>query len=977
LFQRNSFCPGFGNGKRDKLRAVKQFDVDTARESPAEEVALLRRCLNDLVSVMALPALWACGESPQIARTLMDALLGMLRPAFVFVRMNDAGGGPSTTEIVRAPELMDGLTRVEGIGDVLAGALGHEPRKWPARAQVSIEGAEFFVASARLGIDGEIGIVAVGCQRIDFPEQTERLLLDVATNQAAIGLQQERNLAEQRLVARELDERVAQRTTELAAANELLKRSENESRLIVDSIPGLIALLSPTGDLEMVNRQLLEYFGQTLEQLRAWGTNDTVHPEDLPHVIDVFSRSVAAGSPYEIVQRFKRSDGVYRWFQNRGFPLRDLNGNVARWSVLLTDIDDQKRAEEALRESEYESRLIVDSIPGMVGVVNTNGHIERVSQPLLDYYGKLLEEVNLWMTGDEVHPEDLPGLTQAFTQSLASGDPTEFELRARRFDGVYRWFQLRGRPLRDRQSRIIRWYFLQTDVDELKLAEETLKSSERNLKTIIDTIPGVAWSARPDGTADFLNQTYLDYTGLTAEEGMDWGWTAAVHPDDVNGLLAYWRRATSAGESAEAEARLRRHDGEYRWFLFRSNALRDEEGKIIKWYGTNIDIEARKRAEEELRRNENFLATAQRLSQSGSFSWCLDTNEVTFSGEALRIFGFAHDSPVTLQQIDNRIHPEDRHILPEKRKEARTVGEGQDYQIRLLMPDRSVKYLHTTSSEIRDASGRRLYIGALQDVTQRRLAREALDKAQSELAHVTRITALSALTASIAHEINQPLAGIITNASTCLRMLQGNPPNVDGARETARRTIRDGNRASDVITRLRALFSKKEFTLELMDLNQAAQEVIALALNDLQRNGVTVQSELAEDLVPVDGDRVQLQQVILNLIRNASEAMDDVHDRPRRLLIRTEHEGNGYVRLSVRDAGVGFEGENVDKIFDPFYTTKSGGMGIGLAVSRSIIDRHQGRLWAVPNDGPGATFAFTIPSGSEGVSGAAPGAANS
>jgi PAS domain S-box-containing protein len=379
----------------------------------------------------------------------------------------------------------------------------------------------------------------------------------------------------------------------------------------------------------------------------------------------------------------------------------------------------------------------------------------------------------------------------------------------------------------------------------------------------------------------------------------------------------------------------------------------------------------------DLQRSEAFLSQGQRISQTGSFSWYLDTNEVTFSEEALRIFGFAHDSPVTLQQIDNRIHPEDRHIFPEKRKETRTAGEGQDYQIRLLMPDGTVKYLHTTSSEIRDGNGRRLYIGALQDVTQRRIADEALTKAQSELAHVTRITALSALTASIAHEINQPLAGIITNAGTCLRMLQRDPPNVDGARETVRRTIRDGNRATDVITRLRALFSKKEFALELMDLNEAAREVIALTLNDLQRNSVTVQPELAEDSLLVNGDRVQLQQVILNLIRNASEAMDDVHDRPRHLLIRTEREGNGYVRLSVRDAGVGFEGQNMDKIFDFFYTTKSGGMGIGLAVSRSIIDRHQGRLSAEPNDGPGATFAFTIPSDSEGVSEAVPGAANS
>jgi PAS domain S-box-containing protein len=509
-----------------------------------------------------------------------------------------------------------------------------------------------------------------------------------------------------------------------------------------------------------------------------------------------------------------------------------------------------------------------------------------------------------------------------------------------------------------------------------KRAEDALKSSEHNLKTIINTIPGVAWSARPDGTADFLNQTYLDYTGLTAEEGADWGWTAAVHADDLNRLLAEWQRATTTGESREAEARLRRHDGEYRWFLFRSNALRDEKGKIVKWYGTNIDIEDRKRTEEHLRRNEEFLSKAQRLSGTGSFSWCVETDEIMFSEEASRIFGFEPDTPVTFPMIASRIHPDDLPLLAERRDAARSVSAGQDYEIRMQMPDGSRKYLHTTSDLTRDVNGRREYVGAIQDVTQGRLAREALSGAQSQLAHVTRITALSTLTASIAHEINQPLAGIITNAGTCLRMLQGDPPNVEGASETARRTIRDGNRASDVIRRLRALFSKKEFAPELMDFNQATQEIVALTLNDLQRNGVTVQPELTEDLLSVYGDRVQLQQVILNLIRNASDAMDGVHDRPRHLLIKTDRESNGYVRLSVRDVGVGFEGQNVEKLFDPFYTTKSDGMGIGLAVSRSIIDRHQGRLWAEPNDGPGATFAFTIPSGSEVVSGAAREATN-
>jgi signal transduction histidine kinase len=217
------------------------------------------------------------------------------------------------------------------------------------------------------------------------------------------------------------------------------------------------------------------------------------------------------------------------------------------------------------------------------------------------------------------------------------------------------------------------------------------------------------------------------------------------------------------------------------------------------------------------------------------------------------------------------------------------------------------------------------------------------------------------LTASIAHEVNQPLSGIITNASTCLRMLAADPPNVDGARETARRTIRDGNRASEVIARLRALFSRREAASELVDLNEATREVIALSSNDLQRNRVIVRTELADDLAPVTGDRVQLQQVILNLLRNAADAMSGIDDRPRQLVIRTERAEGDQVRLTVRDAGVGLDPQAAERLFKAFYTTKRDGMGIGLSISRTIIESHRGRIWAAPNDGPGATFAFSIP----------------
>jgi C4-dicarboxylate-specific signal transduction histidine kinase len=288
-----------------------------------------------------------------------------------------------------------------------------------------------------------------------------------------------------------------------------------------------------------------------------------------------------------------------------------------------------------------------------------------------------------------------------------------------------------------------------------------------------------------------------------------------------------------------------------------------------------------------------------------------------------------------------------------------------------MMPDRSIKYLHAVAHATRDPDGQLEYIAAVQDVTARRLSEEALDRARAQLTRVARATSLGVLTASIAHELNQPLSGIITNANTCLRMLAADRPEIDGARETARRTIRDGNRASEVIARLRALFTKKEPTPELVDLNETMREVIALSAGDLQRNRVILRQELADDLPTVVGDRVQLQQVLLNLLLNASDAMSGIEDRPRELMIRTARDDDDRNRVVVRDAGVGFDPETADRLFEAFYTTKSSGMGIGLSVSRSIIERHGGRLWAEPNDGPGATFSFSIPRGPESVTGVA------
>jgi PAS domain S-box-containing protein len=918
--------------------------VSAPRESAIEEVARLRGCLHDLVSITALPALWTSGEPAQIVSTLLDALLGTLRLGFVCVRLNDPEGGPSI-EMVRVAEALRGTAGAREISQAIDSSLSDAAPRWPPRAQVSIGDVDLSVAFARLGLHGEFGLVAAGTPRRDFPTQTEKLVLDVAANQAAIGLQEAR----------------------------LLRESERKSRLLVDSIPGLVALLTAGGEVQFVNRQILEYTGRTLEELKQWGTDDTVHPEDLPHVIHAFKQSIASGSPYEIVQRLRRSDGVYCWFQNNGFPLRDASGQIVRWCVLLTDIDERKRAEDALRESERESRLIVDTIPALVWSAWPDGSAEFFSQHFLDFIGLSAEQASGWGWTTAVCPEDLNGLGVTWQRIMASEAPGEAEARLRRYDGNLRWFLFRVNPLRDATGTIVKWYGVNTDIEDRKRAEEALRSSELNLRQMTETIPEMLWSATPEGAIDYCNARFLNYTGFSAEEVMGDGWQKTIHPDDAARVAPVWMASFTTGAPYRVEVRtFHCADRTYRWCAVSALPLLDREGRILKWHGTIVDVHDWKQAQEQLRRSEAFLAEAQHLSATGSFSWRPSTDEITWSDEVYRIFEFDRGVTLTTDLIGTRIHPDDFALWSEATNRMRT-GSGFLIDHRLLMPDGSVKHLHSIAHATRDNDGQLEYIGALQDVTERKRSEQALDKVRSELARVARVTSLGALTASIAHEVNQPLSGIITNASTCLRMLDADPPDVDGARETARRTIRDGNRASDVITRLRALFSKKEFTLEWLDLNAATREVIALSLSELQRNRVVLHSELADDLPTVTGDRIQLQQVILNLFRNAADAMVDVHDRPRQLLIKTERENGDRVRLTVRDAGVGLLPQSLDSLFDPFHTTKSGGMGIGLFVSRSIVERHHGHLWAEPNDGgPGATFSFSIPRDAERVLDAAP-----
>jgi PAS domain S-box-containing protein len=669
---------------------------------------------------------------------------------------------------------------------------------------------------------------------------------------------------------------------------------------------------------------------------------------------------------------------------------------------------------------ENKFRPVVDALPGLVWTARPDGHIDFLNQRWCEYTGHSVGEAYGpgWQTA--IHPEDLPELLERWRSILASGEPGEMEARLRRFDGEYRWFLFRTCPLADASGAVVKWCGMNTDIEDRRRSEETqrahwwLSSSarEHHFRSVGDDIPGLAALMTPAGQVEIANRQVLEYFGATLNELKGWAIADTVHPDDLHDVLAAWRGAVETGHPYDVEARLRRADGVYRWFHTHGFPLRDTDGRIVLWYLLQTDVDDRKRAVALLAGEKQLLelvADGHSMSEILEAICRLIENTATGCYCSVALYDpsrtrWEHGAAPSLPASYMRFCV-GRPLNTDAGPCAMAACLNEQVIVTDLLTEtrwaewRPIALKHglrsTWSTPISTAAGKVLGSFALyyneprtptslhqslikqfthiaRIAIERRLSDDTLSRLRSELAHVARVKSLGALTASIAHEVNQPLSGIITNASTCLEMLAADPPDVDGARETARRTIRDGNRAADVIMRLRALFSKKETTLESMNLNEAAREVIALLRSELQRSQMLLRTELADDLPPVTGDRVQLQQVILNLLRNATDAMNDVDDRPRELVIRTERDEDDRVRLTVQDAGVGFDRQAAGRLFEAFYTTKNGGMGIGLSVSRSIIESHQGRLWAAPNDGPGARFSFSIPRASGGATDSGP-----
>ena len=599
----------------------------------------------------------------------------------------------------------------------------------------------------------------------------------------------------------------------------------------IETVPALIWRGTPQGRLDFVNQRLLDYCGLTGDDLHHEWWRNLVHPSDRDSGARNWLRCMSNGTTYLDQYRIRRADGQYRWIESVGEPFRRSDGGIAHWVGLLVDIDDRRKAQEALQASEIELRQILDTVPGMIAVANPEGDHEYANKRSLEYTGMSFEELRSLGFISSVHPEEQPFVRGEWLRCALAKQPFELDHRLRRYDGAYRMIHARVDPHLDAQGDIVRWYGLLTDIEDQRIAERALQASERQLRLITETIPAILTTTTADGHLEYANQHLVDYTGKSVQELVQAG-LALVHPDDRESFSEVWHQSIGSGRSFEITYRLRRFDGIYRWFQSRGEPLKDSSGRVLRWYDLVIDIDDSKALEDTLR----------------------DT--------------------------------------------------------------------------------------------------------RARLARNSQIMAVAELAASIAHEINQPLSSVVANGHACQTWLASEPPNIERARITVERIVRDAKGTAGVVRTIRSLLKQSEPTKELLDINDLIAEVHRLIENEVAKKSVYVRLELDRDLPRIVVDRIQIQQVILNLAQNALDATISSIERPPFFVVRTRRERDEIV-VEVCDQGIGIS--DPDKVFEPFTTTKEDGMGMGLAISRSIIEAHGGLLWAASNSPKGATFIFTLP----------------
>lgn len=759
-----------------------------------------------------------------------------------------------------------------------------------------------------------------------------------------------------------------------------MQLSGPDLELMIDSLPTLVYTMTPACELEFVNRQVLDYFGKPIDVLRRWDEAGIVYPEDLPKVNESIRRAIELGEPHEVQHRLRRADGVFRWFQPRALPLRNADGSIVRWFAVLNDIEDLKRAKEAIRAQEADLRQIVNSVPALVATMKPTGEVEFVNQRIREYTGWQLEMFRDWRP--LVHPKDLAQVIERWTYSLDTGAPFDSTQRLLGTNGQYRWFQTRGVAVNDAEGRRARWFMVLTDLDDHIKAEEELSESKSFLLEAQRLSHTGSWKHDlPSGEVTFTPEVARIF-GIDPELDRVPAevFFRRIHPEDLPAEAENYEKAVRTKGDLKSNYRIVLPDGSLKHVHNTGHPRLSAEGDVIAFVGTAMDVTKQWRARTEL---EQALAEIRQLTDRLSAEnvalrerehelnliietipgliWCASSDgEVTYvNRQVLEYCGESREQFLS-RGWTSFLHPDDLGMTVKSWQHAVRSEEPHEAQYRLRRSDGTYRWFHVVAHPARNGIGQVIrWYGLLIDIHERRSAEATLRLAEARLARATQVTTVGELSASIAHEVNQPLAAVVANAHAALRWLSAEPPNLPKVREAAERILRDAKDASAIIQRVRALFKQGPFERTAVDINQLVREVVDLLRTDAMRKGIDVQVELSDQLPVVEVDGVQLQQVVLNLALNGIEAMETVAGQPKTLLVSSTLSASGEVVVSVQDCGVGLA--EPDKIFDAFYTTKKGGMGMGLAISRSIVEAHEGRLWAEPGAYPGARFRFSLP----------------
>ncbi len=753
----------------------------------------------------------------------------------------------------------------------------------------------------------------------------------------------------------------------------------NEAMRIIESMPAYTWSATPDGHGTHVNAGAFLYMGRPrrnrslFHELDRAGWRDVIHPDDYERVLEKRKASLVTGLPFDAEYRLRRADGVYRWFWSFGLRSSDEYDAQNGWYGTMIDIEDKKRAEEALRYHEQELSQLVNMVPSHLWRLTPDGEPIFFNQRMIDSLG--VDVMDLDIPGKSrldallttIHPDDAERFRSTLDRSLVNGTPFSMRYRLRHADGDFRWMSSRAEPLRNQDGRILQWYGLCHDVDEEMRAQAALRQRERELKRLVDTVPALIWSTTPNGTPTSVNKRFREITGATLEDitAPDGSPSlSVVHPDDVDTARQAANHSFATGTPYVQRYRQLRADGNYRWTETRAEPLRDEAGGILQWYGVSVDIDDLITAQEALQKSERFLW--QLVETLPAMIDCAAPNgEPVYRSRQLREFlGYNLDQLDRTGKsrlggtLDAGVHPDDLAGVKEQYAHCLATGEPYARRHRLRRFDGEYRWVETRAGAMRDAEGAIVQWNVIcLDIDGEVRAQEELRLAHERLARASQAASLAELSASIAHEVNQPLAAIVANSHACQRWLTSDPPNIDRAHRTVERIIRDANGAADVVSRIRALFRQSIDKRDLTAIDSVIAEVCDLLAKEAARRGVRMSVVFDKDISPVPLDRIQIIQVLSNLIRNGMEAMDGIAgEKTIKVAARCVEQ---VVRIEVSDNGHGIQDR--DRIFQPFFTTKPSGMGMGLAISRSVVESHGGKLWAENNESGGARVVFTLP----------------